>query len=191
MAFDNTAVTLGLGFTGKPMANLEVGGNLSFMDDRSEYAQTLDAGAGGEAAALLAATGGLPDTVFRQTTLKLFGRYTLDKLSSIRVDLAHQRTRWTDWAWGYNGVPVHLLRRHHDRAQAHAERHLHRRDVRAPLAVNAWAAKRVIGRFACHPDGRPPQHFPIPRRRPAALDFCQRQALWPDCTMYPSTRSFL
>lgn len=105
MAFDNKATTLGLGFTGKPMANLEIGGNLSFMDDRSEYAQTLDAAAGGEAAALLAATGGLPDTLFRQTTLKLFGRYTLDKVSSIRVDLAHQRTRWTDWAWGYNGVP--------------------------------------------------------------------------------------
>lgn len=105
MAFDNTATTLGLGFTGKPMANLEVGGNLSFMDDRSEYAQTLDAGAGGEAAALLGATGGLPDTVFRQTTLKVFGRYTLDKLSSIRLDLVHQRTKWTDWAWGFNGVP--------------------------------------------------------------------------------------
>ena len=105
MAFDNTAVTLGVGFTGKPMANLEVGGNLSFMDDRSEYAQTLDAGAHGEAAALLAATGGLPDTVFRQSTLRLWGRYTLDKVSSIRMDLAHQRTKWTDWAWGYNGVP--------------------------------------------------------------------------------------
>lgn len=105
MAFDNTAMTLGVGFTGKPMANLEVGGNLSFMDDRSEYAQTLDASAGGEAAALLAATGGLPDTVFRQTTLKLWARYTLDKVSSVRLDLAHQRTKWTDWAWGYNGVP--------------------------------------------------------------------------------------
>lgn len=105
MAFDNTATTLGLGFTGKPMAKLEVGGNLAFMDDRSEYAQTLDAGAGGEAAALLAATGGLPDTVFRQTTLKVFGKYTLDKLSSIRLDLVHQRTKWTDWAWGFNGVP--------------------------------------------------------------------------------------
>ena len=69
MAFDNTATTLGVGFTGKPMANLEVGGNLSFMDDRSEYAQTLDAGAGGEAAALLAATGGLPDTEVVSTSI--------------------------------------------------------------------------------------------------------------------------
>jgi hypothetical protein len=105
MAFDNTATTLGVGFTGKPMANLDVGGTLSFIDDRSAYAQTLDPTAGAGSAELLAATGGLPDTVFRQTTLKLFARYAIDKQSSVRVDLAHQRTRWTDWAWGYNGTP--------------------------------------------------------------------------------------
>ena len=105
MAFDNTATTLGLGFTGKPKPNLDVGGSLSFIDDRSAYAQTLDPIAGAGSTELLAATGGLPDTVFRQTTLKLFARYAIDKQSSVRVDLAHQRTRWTDWAWGYNGTP--------------------------------------------------------------------------------------
>jgi len=55
--------------------------------------------------ALLGATGGLPDTVFRQTTLKLFAKYTLDKQSLVRVDLVHQRTNWSDWAWNYNGTP--------------------------------------------------------------------------------------
>lgn len=105
LAFDNTATTLGLGVTGKPMANLEVGGMLSFMDDRSEYAQSLDAGASLADAALLAATGGLPDIVFRQTTLKLFGKYTLNKQSAVRVELGHQRSRWNDWAWAYNGTP--------------------------------------------------------------------------------------
>ena len=68
MAFDNTATTLGVGFTGKPTGKLEVGGTLAFINDRSEYAQTLDATAGAGSAALLAATGGLPDIVFRQTT---------------------------------------------------------------------------------------------------------------------------
>jgi len=105
MAFDNTATTLGIGFAGKPKANLDVGGSLSFIDDRSAYAQTLDPTAGAGSAELLAATGGLPDTLFRQTTLKLFARYAIDKQSSVRVDLAHQRTRWTDWAWGYQGTP--------------------------------------------------------------------------------------
>ncbi len=105
MAFDNTSTTLGIGFTGKPTGQLEVGGTLAYIDDRSAYAQTLDAGADLGSAALLAATGGLPDITFRQTTLKLFGKYTLDKQSAVRVELAHQRSRWTDWAWGYNGTP--------------------------------------------------------------------------------------
>lgn len=105
IAFDNTATTLGVGFTGKPTGQLEVGGTLAFMDDRSEFAQTLDTGAGAGDAALLAATGGLPDIVFRQTTLKLFGKYTLDKQSAVRLEIGHQRSRWNDWAWGYNGTP--------------------------------------------------------------------------------------
>ncbi len=105
MAFDNTATTLGIGFTGKPTAKIEVGGSLSFIDDRSVYAQTLDPVPAAGSAELLAATGGLPDTVFRQTALKLFARYILDKQSSVRVDLGHLRTQWTDWAWSYNGTP--------------------------------------------------------------------------------------
>ena len=67
--------------------------------------QTLDVTAGQESAALLAATGGLPDIVFRQTTLKLFGKYTLDKQSAVRLEIGHQRSTWTDWAWNYNGTP--------------------------------------------------------------------------------------
>jgi len=105
MAFENTGTTLGLGFSGKPTGKLEVGGNLAYLNDRNVYAQTLDGTADAASATLLAATGGLPDIVYRQVTLKLFGKYTLDKVSSIRVDLIHQRTRWTDWAWGYNGLP--------------------------------------------------------------------------------------
>lgn len=43
--------------------------------------------------------------MFRQTTLKLFGKYTLDEQSSIRIEFVHQRSRWNDWAWGANGTP--------------------------------------------------------------------------------------
>lgn len=103
MAFDNTASTLGVGFTGKPTGKLEIGGTLAVTDDRSVFDQTLDATADAGSAALLAATGGLPDITFRQATLKLFGRYTLNKQSSVRVDFIHQRSRWNDWAWGFDG----------------------------------------------------------------------------------------
>jgi hypothetical protein len=105
LAYDNTSTSIGLGVTGKPTGTLEVGGSLSFTDDKSVYAQTLDAMAGTDSIALLAASGGLPNIVYRQTALKLFGKYAVDKKSTVRVDLVHQRSNVNDWAWGYNGVP--------------------------------------------------------------------------------------
>lgn len=105
MAFENTSLNAGFGFTGKIASNFEIGGNLSFSDDKSVYAQTLDLFATADSAALLAATGGLPDVVYRQTALKLYGNYALDKRSAVRFDLIHQRNQANDWAWNYNGVP--------------------------------------------------------------------------------------
>lgn len=84
---------------------MEVGGNLSYNDDKSVYAQTLDTFAGAYNTAVLAAGGGLPNVTYRQTALKLFGKYALDKRSAVRVDLVHQRAKMNDWTWGYNGVP--------------------------------------------------------------------------------------
>ncbi|WP_088280056.1 MtrB/PioB family decaheme-associated outer membrane protein [Ideonella sp. A 288] len=104
MAFDNTSANVGVGFAGK-VSGVEVGGSLSYVDDKSVYAQTLDVTADAYSAASLAASGGLPDILFRQTAIKLFGRHVLDKQASIRVDLVHQRSRVNDWTWGYNGVP--------------------------------------------------------------------------------------
>lgn len=105
LSLDNDSLALGLGATGKVNAKLDVGGSLEFIDDKSSVLQTLPATADAGSVALLAATGGLPDIVFRQAALKVFGRYTLDKNSSLRLDLVHQRSRWTDWAWGFDGVP--------------------------------------------------------------------------------------
>ena len=105
MAFENTNLSAGVGFTGKVSGKIEVGGNLSYHDDKSSYNQTLDTFAGTFNAAVLAASGGLPDVTYRQTALKLFGKYALDKRSAVRVDLVHQRAKMNDWTWGYNGVP--------------------------------------------------------------------------------------
>jgi MtrB/PioB family decaheme-associated outer membrane protein len=105
LSFDNTTAGIGAGFTGKPRAKLEVGGSLMFANDKSVYAQGLDAAADAGAAALLAATGGLPDIVFRQATLHLFGKADVTPGSEVRLDLVHQRSKWTDWAWSHNGVP--------------------------------------------------------------------------------------
>ena len=105
MSFENTSASIGLGFTGKPTGQLQVGGTLSYVADTSKYTQGLDSTASAYSAASLAASGGLPDITFRQTALKLFGTYALDKKSAVRVDLIHQKSSYNDWAWSYNGVP--------------------------------------------------------------------------------------
>ena len=106
MAFEDTNLGAAIGASGKASAKLNVGANLSYAKDRNVYAQGLDSFAGADSIALLNATGGLPDVVFSQTALKLFGKYALErKGASVRVDLVHQRTSLNDWTWGYNGVP--------------------------------------------------------------------------------------
>ena len=105
MAFDNTTATFGIGVLGKPASNIEVGGGIAFINDNSVYAQTLDTNASPADAALLAATGGLPDILFRRTDVRLFGKYLLNKNATVRADLIYQRAQVNDWAFGYNGVP--------------------------------------------------------------------------------------
>ncbi len=105
LSLDNSTTSFGVGVAGKPTAKIELGADVLYIDDKSVYAQTLDATASPEDTTLLAASGGLPDIVFRQTTLRLFGRYEIDKSSAVRLSLVHQRSRWNDWAFGFNGVP--------------------------------------------------------------------------------------
>jgi MtrB/PioB family decaheme-associated outer membrane protein len=109
MAYEDTNLGAAIGATGKASAKLNVGANLSYTKDRNVYAQPvsgLDSFAGADSIALLSATGGLPDVVFSQIALKLFGKYALEqKGASVRVDFVHQRNALNDWAWGYNGVP--------------------------------------------------------------------------------------
>lgn len=104
MAFENTNISAGLGVTGKPMSKMEVGGNLAYVNDRNAYAQTLDTYAGADSAALLTATGGLPNITFRQAALKLFGKYEVDKNGTLGVNLIYAQVLSNDWAWNYSGT---------------------------------------------------------------------------------------
>jgi hypothetical protein len=105
MGFDNSNTTVGLGLVGKPSSSLQLGFGVSFVNDRNEYNQELDPSASQSSANLLAAAGGLPDIVFRKVELRAFGSYKLSKAASLRVDVVHQRARYNDWAYGYDGVP--------------------------------------------------------------------------------------
>lgn len=97
--------TVGLGVLGKPIGRLEVGGDLSYLNDSNRYGQALDSAASANNTTFFNQQGGLPDVTFRQITLKLFGKFALEKNADIRMDLVHQRTMLNEWTWGNNGVP--------------------------------------------------------------------------------------
>jgi MtrB/PioB family decaheme-associated outer membrane protein len=105
MAFANNHTSLGLGFTGKLKSPWQLGGMLTYTYEKDAYKQTLDGMASNYDITTLAAAGGLPDIVYRQTQLKFFARYELDKRSAVRFDFIHLNAHVGDWAWGYGGVP--------------------------------------------------------------------------------------
>jgi MtrB/PioB family decaheme-associated outer membrane protein len=105
LSFDNTSTTFGLGVSGKPSEKLSLGGELSYINDKNVYSQGLDALAHPSSVILLAASGGLPDILFRRTELKLFGKYSLSERSALRLDAVYQQAKFNDWAYEYAGVP--------------------------------------------------------------------------------------
>lgn len=105
MAYDNRSTAFGLGVSGKLASKIEVGGGVSWLEDRNVYAQGVDAAANPSTAALLAASGGLPDITFRKLELRAWGKYELSPMSAVRLDLLHYRVKFNDWAYGSGGVP--------------------------------------------------------------------------------------
>lgn len=102
VALDNTNLSASIGMQGKLSGKLQVGASLVYMDDKSVYGQALHATASTAAAKQLAQSGGLPDITYKQTALKLFANYALEKKSSVRLDFLHQQTDVNDWTW--NGL---------------------------------------------------------------------------------------
>jgi len=92
----NVTTDVGFGVAGKPRGNLEIGADLSYLDDNSRYGL----GSGNASAA-----GVLPDVSYRMTMVKLYGKYALDSNADIRVDLMRQNAKLNEWTWGYAGVP--------------------------------------------------------------------------------------
>jgi MtrB/PioB family decaheme-associated outer membrane protein len=80
----------GIGMRGKVSSKLEIGADLSHTDITDEYLQQAINGT---------ARTSLPEVSTRLTSVKLFGNYTLDKNSSIRVDYVYDRYISNDWTW--------------------------------------------------------------------------------------------
>lgn len=95
---ENVNTSVGIGAVGKLTSKIEIGGDLSYLNDDNRYQQSMATGA-----AIVG--GGLPNVTYRMTSLKLYGKYALKNNADIRVDLMHQSVRFDEWTWGYNGTP--------------------------------------------------------------------------------------
>lgn len=93
----NRSTAFGFGAIGAISSKLEIGGNLSYIEDSNSYRISMTTAA--------AVANPPPDETYRSTVLKLYAKYVLDKASGIQVDLIHQRVKYDQWVWGSGGVP--------------------------------------------------------------------------------------
>lgn len=83
----NVGDTVGVGVRGKLGDKWSVGGDALLGRDDTEYRL------GG------AASTDLPDIHTRIATYKLYGTYAMDKATTLRLDLIHDRRKTDDWTW--------------------------------------------------------------------------------------------
>ena len=95
-ALDQVNSALGLGVVGTLKGGWEVGGDLTYQQDKNHYNLGMTT---------QAPVSNLPDTKYQATFLKLYGKVALDKKSDLRFDFVQQWAQYNDWQWGYNGVP--------------------------------------------------------------------------------------
>lgn len=87
----DTGDAIGLGFRGQPKSWLQLGGDLSYSHDRSQYEVKQSIPVAGVTTP--------PDTNSTVIRLKFFGKYAVDKSSDVRIDLMHERRKTDDWTW--------------------------------------------------------------------------------------------
>ena len=106
----------GVSLVGQASTVLQVGTNLTYVNDINKYGVAANTGTAGDrltgltltppsATNLAQAAVGLPDVVFRKSILSVYGQYTLNRKSDIRLDVAHQKAKYSDWVWGTESAP--------------------------------------------------------------------------------------
>ncbi len=113
---NNRSTALGLALSGQATSRLQVGVNLTYVNDINKYGVDAATGTLGNAQTGLTVTQpsatnlaqaavGLPDVTFRKSIVSVYGQYMIDKRSDIRLDVAYQKTKYDDWVWGSATAP--------------------------------------------------------------------------------------
>jgi MtrB/PioB family decaheme-associated outer membrane protein len=112
----NRSEAIGVSLTGRASSRLQVGANLTYINDVNKYGIAANTGTGGDrlsgltvtqptAVNLAQAAVGLQDVTFRKAIVSVYGQYSLNRQSDIRLDLVHQKAKYDDWVWGSESAP--------------------------------------------------------------------------------------
>jgi hypothetical protein len=113
---NNRSTALGLALSGQATSRLQVGANLTYVNDINKYGVAANTGTAGNtqtgftvtqpsATNLAQAAVGLQDVTFRKTIVSVYGQYMIDKRSDIRLDVAYQKAKYNDWVWRSETAP--------------------------------------------------------------------------------------
>ena len=113
---NNRSEAYGLSLAGRASSKLQIGSNLSLVNEINRYAAAANTGTSGDrltgltvtpasANNLAQAAVGLPNVIYRKTIFSVFGQYALNKKADVRMDFAYQRAKFDDWIWGIAGNP--------------------------------------------------------------------------------------
>jgi len=99
--------SLGLGVRWDVSSKVDFGADLEWTRTVSKYDQAIDLLPGSTIVSSPTNFSlGAPDITSKLLRFKLFSSYKLDKTSSLRVDLIHERWQTDDWTWTFaNGSP--------------------------------------------------------------------------------------
>ena len=113
---NNRSTALGLALAGQATSQLQVGVNLTYINDINKYGVAANTGTAGDrltgltvtqpsATNLAQAAVGLQDVTFRKSIVGVYGQYMINKTSDIRLDVVYQKAKYNDWVWGSETAP--------------------------------------------------------------------------------------
>lgn len=88
------ADTFGVGAKGKITGKIDAGLNFDWTRSHTDYRQSTSVALAGGVA--------LPSIENRISRINLFGNYTVDKHSSVRIDFIHEDWKTDDWTWAFS-----------------------------------------------------------------------------------------
>jgi MtrB/PioB family decaheme-associated outer membrane protein len=97
--------TAGIGAVWRASPQLRMGLDLLYIRDKNKYEQILDASGSAANAAFLASAGGLPDVTYKDSRIKFYGAYAVQKNAEVRLDVIYDKQSLNEWTWANGSTP--------------------------------------------------------------------------------------